>query len=873
MSNKKAGKLDFRNVKKTQFDASQTQKMEFSELQSAKRVFDTNTILKDGYTNFSQTLDGQNRPTSVTYYQASDYTIDRLNFVADVSGSLAGTYYVITSPLSEKTIALYQVVDGSGVAPNVADEEYPVAISENDTAGVVAFSNKQVLNSIQEFTLLFSPMAANYLEFQYNEFGEAVPINLGTTGFTTSRSKTGDAFEVGSVELEYDNDGNIVWQGQVLKGAVFNPYKAEFNFPVKSSLTDENGNPFSPTNPLHVQLSDGSVNIGTVNAELEVQLDHTGANPDSVQIGDGVETLAINSDQEALVHDQETHSLLQNIDCRVDEANSTSTPLNNGEVFYGPWTERTGPDIIVAPYADQDFTWYVQFANTELSSTLGVPVYTAGTSAGIDSSLRYDYVAGETLGTPRRLIVGRQWYRVVAVNNSGSNMTAFRLQTSLGDYDKLEYRLNSDIPLDADSILTRSVNIGLDPNNVYVNDRQRGYVDGLSTTTPLLSGQTFTSDIVRCDGYTQISTELKADQTGILNGTWYQDAAGTVPLRTFTVPYTPAENINWLSSVVFSEYFQFEFTNTGPDQTQFHLKVILDTQSKHGQLLELESFVPPNSLVNVNRVVLAGKTPSGIYNNINTNDAGALQVSDFRFDVALGNVPNYSIESKYGQNPDIDTGTEPEDIWSNGGNYTGQPIGGSAETITITSSSNNDTSAGTGARTVKLYGLDGNFDLQEETVTLNGTAGVTTVNTWRRMYLMEVLTAGSTGANQGTITARHTTTTSNIFATIQSGINQSAVSAITVPSGYTMYIVKAAIEIARANGSAGSATVSIRTRKEGEVYRAIRYKTITTNFSYDNRYEGAIILEEKTDFKFRVEQVSDNNTEASAEFEYILVQN
>lgn len=232
MSNKVNGKLDFRGVKLTQFDPSQTQKMEFSELHSAKRVLPTTPILQEAYTHFSQVLDASDRPTSVTYYQASDYTIDRVTFVADSASSLAGEYYVITTPVSEKTIALYQVVDGSGAAPGVADEEYPVAISANDPAAVVAFANKQVIkNSIDDLTLQPSPISSTYLEFQYEEFGEAIAVDVSNSSFSTSRTKSGDSFEVGSVELEYDASGNVIWQGQTLKGATYDPYKASFTFP------------------------------------------------------------------------------------------------------------------------------------------------------------------------------------------------------------------------------------------------------------------------------------------------------------------------------------------------------------------------------------------------------------------------------------------------------------------------------------------------------------------------------------------------------------------------------------------------------------------------------------------------------------------
>lgn len=77
---------------------------------------------------------------------------------------------------------------------------------------------------------------------------------------------------------------------------------------------DEFGDSYTAQNPLPVQLSDGSINIDTINAQLQVHLTHqdSGADPhDSVRIGDGVEELEINSNKEALVHDQDAHDGLQ----------------------------------------------------------------------------------------------------------------------------------------------------------------------------------------------------------------------------------------------------------------------------------------------------------------------------------------------------------------------------------------------------------------------------------------------------------------------------------------------------------------------------------------------------------------------------------
>lgn len=71
-------------------------------------------------------------------------------------------------------------------------------------------------------------------------------------------------------------------------------YEQEPVVGIRTFGVDELGRPYNTKNPLPVQLSDGNINIGTVNAELEVQLSHKDNDPDagdvhdSLRIGDGV---------------------------------------------------------------------------------------------------------------------------------------------------------------------------------------------------------------------------------------------------------------------------------------------------------------------------------------------------------------------------------------------------------------------------------------------------------------------------------------------------------------------------------------------------------------------------------------------------------
>ena len=69
--------------------------------------------------------------------------------------------------------------------------------------------------------------------------------------------------------------------------------------------------------------------------------------------------------------------------------------------------------------------------------------------------------------------------------------------------------------------------------------------------------------------------------------------------------------------------------------------------------------------------VIIGKDFNGDFRNTAVNTGGAILTADFGTDVALGKIPNYKINTKFGRNNDIDTGTAPADIWNGGGEYTG----------------------------------------------------------------------------------------------------------------------------------------------------------------------------------------------------------
>ncbi len=255
------------------------------------------------------------------------------------------------------------------------------------------------------------------------------------------------------------------------------------------------------------------------------------------------------------------------------------------------------------------------------------------------------------------------------------------------------------------------------------------------------------------------------------------------------------------------------------------------------------------------------------------NEEGVLLTESFLTEVAFGDIPNYDIGVKFGRNADLDTGTIPEDVWHGGGIYTGQPENYTPETVTVVSDSTDDAAAGTGARTVRIIGLktDTSEEYESEDFTLNGTTPVTSSNSWWRINRAYVLTAGSGGKNAGIISVIPSTTTANVMVRLPATFNQSHIAALTVPHGKILLIKRLRAAITRASGAAGSATLSLRVREPGGVYRSLRVYEMQTGATVSEKELGGIMMIAGTDIKFTVDDVSDNNTVVDASFEWIEV--
>lgn len=245
--------------------------------------------------------------------------------------------------------------------------------------------------------------------------------------------------------------------------------------------------------------------------------------------------------------------------------------------------------------------------------------------------------------------------------------------------------------------------------------------------------------------------------------------------------------------------------------------------------------------------------------------------TDFILEIAKGNVPKHSLITKFGFNDDVDAASTPEDLWGNTGVYV-QPT--AARIHNFVSTSTDDASAGIGARTILIRGIDGSYNAASETITLNGTSNVPSVNSYVHIHLVQVLTAGTTGNNVGLITGT-AQTDATITITVPIGLNQSVSSIYMVPTGYKAYLMRYRARMGNATANS-SATVQLLNKPFGGVFQ------LKTQIGLNNSgnsfvqldYTGSapFVLQAKSLTKISCYSVTNNNTTVEGEYDLILVQ-
>tara|TARA_R110000787_G_C13366580_1_gene440490 strand:- start:49 stop:1233 length:1185 start_codon:yes stop_codon:yes gene_type:complete len=251
-----------------------------------------------------------------------------------------------------------------------------------------------------------------------------------------------------------------------------------------------------------------------------------------------------------------------------------------------------------------------------------------------------------------------------------------------------------------------------------------------SSTTLLVNAGVFTGGWVDVSDSSDVIVSLSTDQNGTYTVQFSPDGVNQDSTLT---RYYRTDQINVPHRFTITRKFmRVVFTNnSGADQTYFRLQTLL------------------GSYTNLN-----APTDSTLAQDF---DSIVVRPTDPNSEIVLGVRQGQAAFLKFGFNNDVGSAAE-EVIASFGGTFT--PLT-AASTLIIVSSSTNDAAAGTGARTVFLEGLNAARKYQFEFITMNGTANVTSANSYLGVNRVVVFSSGSTNNNVGNISVTATTGGSN----------------------------------------------------------------------------------------------------------------
>ncbi len=222
---------------------------------------------------------------------------------------------------------------------------------------------------------------------------------------------------------------------------------------------------------------------------------------------------------------------------------------------------------------------------------------------------------------------------------------------------------------------------------------------------------------------------------------------------------------------------------------------------------------------------------------------------------------------KFGFNASVGSGEET--IWEGATASVLYAYPSAAKVMTVSSDSSDDAAAGTGARTIKITGLDADYREITETLTLDSSVAVSSVESFLRVFRAEIETAGSGGQNDGTVYVGASTVAggvpSEIYAQINPSENQTLMAIYTVPLGKTAYING----VHFATSANKATTFHFRLRELGGVFKT-RFKVILNQEIFDLDGHTIAIAPEKTDIEITA-AVATGGGDVTASFRAELV--
>ena len=246
-------------------------------------------------------------------------------------------------------------------------------------------------------------------------------------------------------------------------------------------------------------------------------------------------------------------------------------------------------------------------------------------------------------------------------------------------------------------------------------------------------------------------------------------------------------------------------------------------------------------------------------------------LGSFNLNISRGKVPGFSIIHKFGRNPQIDTTTDPEDIWDGGGIWVA-PTQARIHQLTSTSA---EDGAGTqtGALTLRILALDSKYNRIQEDLILNGQSNVPMVRAYTMIYRMLILTAGSTGSNVGVITAT-ADDDGSVTAQINTTNNLTGMAIYQIPSNVKGYMTNFYGSLADSGGSGANVDMQLLVQPFNGVFQVKQFHGLVAAGAahFNHLFPVPFPLSALATVKMQAKTTSASSAVVSAGFDIILVE-
>jgi len=235
-----------------------------------------------------------------------------------------------------------------------------------------------------------------------------------------------------------------------------------------------------------------------------------------------------------------------------------------------------------------------------------------------------------------------------------------------------------------------------------------------------------------------------------------------------------------------------------------------------------------------------------------------IRLPNYGLGVAKGQFDDITHIHKFGAVPTMSINTTGT-IWDiNDTLYPWSTVDAGASTLTVDCASASDV-----GEQVIVIGLDGDWNVAQEAVSLSSQTGNATTTAFRRVY-RAYFTDGTAAINVGNIDIKYSTT---VIARISANKGQTQMSVYTTPANTTGYVVQLVGTIQ----SGGDATIDMFVRYFGEDnFRSQHtFEVAGVGGQYIMPFVVPLNIPPKSDIDCRA-QVRSNNSRVTAVFEVIL---